>query len=53
MLINLSNHPSTRWTEEQKQNDIKCIASTTERKSVEKEDGSKISVFRFVQFREY
>jgi hypothetical protein len=32
---------------------IKCIASTTERKSLEKPDGTKISVFSFIQFREY
>jgi hypothetical protein len=31
---------------------IKCIASTTERVSEEK-DGAKISEFRFKQFREY
>lgn len=32
--------------------DIKCVASTTER-IVEEEEGKKISTFKFVQFREY
>lgn len=32
---------------------ITCIASTTKRNVVEKEDGTKISIFEFVQFREY
>ena len=36
-----------------KKSDVKCIASTTERKSVEKDDGTKISIFSFIQFREY
>lgn len=31
---------------------IKCVSSTTERNSVEK-DGLKISNFKFVRFREY
>ena len=30
-----------------------CVASTTKRNVVEKEDGTKVSVFEFVQFREY
>lgn len=30
-----------------------CVASTTERITVENPDGSKISVFNFVQFRSY
>ncbi len=32
--------------------DINCIASTTERKLIE-ENGTKLSTFRFIQFREY
>ena len=32
---------------------ITCIASTSERRAVEKPDGTKVSVFRFVRFREY
>lgn len=32
---------------------IICIASTTKRNVIEKEDGTKISIFEFVQFREY
>jgi len=31
----------------------KVVASTTERKVVEKEDGTKVSSFNFIQFREY
>ena len=122
MLINLSNHPSTRWNEKQmnaattqyqsvsdlafpnvppaadektiqkmakqlvrqikemqitashepfavhimgemtlifrvikllKRAKIKCVASTTERNTIENEDGSKTFLFNFVQFREY
>ena len=122
MLINLSNHPSTRWNEKQiqvgleqfqsiqdlpfpnvppaanertiqkmakqlvlqikeiqknspketfavhvmgemtlifrvikllKRANIKCVASTTERNTIENEDGSKTFLFNFVQFREY
>lgn len=34
-------------------NGIPCLASTTERISVDNVDGSKTSVFKFVQFREY
>lgn len=34
-------------------NNIPCVASTTERVSVENEDGTKTSCFRFVQFRRY
>ena len=115
MLINLSNHPSTSWSESQLANatavynsihdisfppispemseiqitdlaqnyvkqvialkpiavhimgemnfvhkcvtllkmyDIKCIASTSEREVIE-ENGTKLSTFRFIQFREY
>ena len=33
--------------------DIKCVASTTERNTIMTPDGKKISVFKFVQFREY
>lgn len=32
---------------------IKCVASTTERKVTENDDGTKMSVFSFVKFREY
>ncbi len=32
--------------------DIKCIASTSERESIE-DNGTKLSTFRFIQFREY
>lgn len=32
---------------------IKCVASTTARDVVQQADGSKISHFRFVAFREY
>ncbi len=32
---------------------IKCIASTSIREAYEKPDGTKVSVFRFVRFREY
>ena len=32
---------------------FKVVASTTERKVVEQPDGTKMSVFSFVQFREY
>lgn len=32
--------------------DIKCIASTTEREVIE-DNGTKLSTFRFIQFREY
>lgn len=32
---------------------IKCVASTTERKTSYSEDGTKISEFSFVKFREY
>jgi hypothetical protein len=115
MLINLSNHPTSTWTEQQlataktlyqkihdipfppispemselqitdlaqtyvkqiialkptavhimgemnfvhkcvtllKMYDIKCIASTSERESIE-DNGTKLSTFRFIQFREY
>lgn len=36
-----------------KMKNVMCIASTTVRDVVEKTDGTKISVFKFVQFREY
>lgn len=36
-----------------KDNGYHCYASTTKRNVVEKEDGTKISIFEFVQFREY
>lgn len=36
-----------------KDNGYFCYASTTKRNVVEKEDGTKISIFEFVQFREY
>lgn len=32
---------------------IKCIASTTERKTYFNPDGTKVSEFQFVKFREY
>ena len=32
---------------------IKCIASTTERKTTYNDDGTKVSEFQFVKFREY
>ena len=32
---------------------IKCIASTTERKTTYNADGTKVSEFQFVKFREY
>lgn len=35
------------------ENGYHCYASTTKRNVVEKEDGTKISVFEFIQFREY
>ena len=38
---------------ELKQANIKCIASAANRNAIEKEDGSKIVLFDFVQFREY
>jgi hypothetical protein len=122
MLLNLSNHPSTRWSEEQRERAIKeyhniqdmsfpnvppaataaeiktmaadyvqqirglakaegnqpfavhimgemtlifrvvsllkrskitCVASTSERNSIENADGSKTMQFKFIQFREY
>ena len=122
MLINLSNHPSTRWNEKQmnatieeygsvqdiqfpnippaattkevrqmaktyvqqirelaknednqpfaahvmgemtfmfrvvkllRRSGIECVASTTERNTIENDDGSKTFLFNFVQFRAY
>lgn len=32
---------------------IRCVASTTERKTTYNDDGSKVSEFSFVKFREY
>ena len=32
---------------------IRCVASTTERKTTYNEDGTKVSEFSFVKFREY
>lgn len=32
---------------------LRCVASTTERIAVDKPDGTKVSEFRFVRFREY
>lgn len=32
---------------------IRCLASTTKRQTIDHPNGSKISVFKFVQFREY
>ena len=32
---------------------IKCVASTTERKATFRSDGTKLSEFSFVKFREY
>lgn len=32
---------------------IKCVASTTERKTTYNPDGTKVSEFQFVKFREY
>lgn len=36
-----------------KKNGIRCLASTTERTSIDNPDGTKTSTFNFVQFREY
>ena len=36
-----------------KENGYHCYASTTKRNVIEKEDGSKVSVFEFIKFREY
>jgi predicted house-cleaning noncanonical NTP pyrophosphatase (MazG superfamily) len=35
------------------ENNIVCVASTTERNAIETEDGKKISEFRFIKFRKY
>jgi len=32
---------------------IRCVASTTERKTTYNDDGTKVSEFQFVKFREY
>lgn len=32
---------------------VKCVASTTERKTTYNKDGTKVSEFSFVKFREY
>ncbi len=32
---------------------VRCVASTTERQAMELPDGSKLSKFRFVAFRDY
>lgn len=32
---------------------VKCVASTTERKTTYNDDGTKLSEFSFVRFREY
>ena len=32
---------------------IRCVASTTERKTTYNEEGAKVSLFQFVRFREY
>lgn len=36
-----------------KEKGIKCVASTTERNATENSDGTKLSEFSFVKFREY
>jgi hypothetical protein len=36
-----------------KEQKIKCIASTSKRVAEEKADGTKISFFKFIRFREY
>lgn len=36
-----------------KEKGIKCVASTTERNATENGDGTKLSEFSFVKFREY
>lgn len=36
-----------------KEKGIRCVASTTERKTTYNDDGSKVSEFSFVRFREY
>lgn len=36
-----------------RRSNIKCVASTTERDTIENPDGSKTFKFSFVQFREY
>lgn len=36
-----------------KNDNVKCLASTTERVAIVNPDGSKNSTFKFVQFREY
>ncbi len=36
-----------------KENDIRCVASTSERKTIDLGDGKKELQFNFVQFREY
>ena len=36
-----------------KQHGIRCVASTTERKVTCRSDGTKVSEFSFVRFREY
>lgn len=35
------------------QNVITCLASTTKRSTIEEENGKKISIFEFIQFRAY
>lgn len=39
--------------EKLKEMGIKCVASTTERKTSYNDDGTKLSEFQFVKFREY
>lgn len=36
-----------------KEKGIRCVASTTERKTTYNDDGAKLSEFSFVKFREY
>lgn len=36
-----------------KEQGIRCVASTTERKTTYNDDGTKLSEFSFVKFREY
>ena len=36
-----------------KEKGIRCVASTTERKTTYNDDGTKLSEFSFVKFREY
>lgn len=41
------------FVKEMQRRGIRCVQSTTERVSVENEDGTKTTKFNFVQFRDY